>query len=39
MNNVLKARAKWIQGTKLESETRWFKLTIDRPLEEKGKNL
>jgi len=39
MNNVLKARAKWIQGTKLESETRGLKLTVDKPLEEKGTNL
>jgi len=39
MSNILKAQAKWIQGTTLESETRGFKLTIDKPLEEKGTNL
>ena len=39
MNKILKAEAKWIQGTKLESETRGFKLIIDKPLEEKGTNL
>lgn len=39
MNKILKAEAKWIQGTKVESETRGFKLTIDKPLEENGTNL
>ena len=39
MNNKLKATAKWIQGTKLESETRGFKLIIDKPLEDNGTNL
>jgi len=39
MNKILKAQAKWIQGTKLESETRGFKLTIDKPQEENGTNL
>ena len=39
MNKILKAQAKWIQGTKVESETRGFKLTIDKPLEENGTNL
>ena len=39
MNKILKAETKWIQGTKLESKTRGFKLTIDKPLEENGTNL
>ena len=39
MVKTLKAQAKWIQGTKLESETRRFKLIIDKPLEENGTNL
>ena len=39
MNKILKAQVKWIQGTKLESETRGFKLIIDKPLEEDGTNL
>jgi uncharacterized OsmC-like protein len=39
MNKILKAQVKWIQGTKLESETRGFKLVIDKPLEENGTNL
>ena len=39
MVKTLKVQAKWIQGTKLESETRGFKLTIDKPLKENGTNL
>ncbi len=39
MSEILKAQAKWIQGTKLESETRGFKLIIDKSLEENGTNL
>lgn len=39
MNKIFKAQAKWIQGTKIESETRGFKLIIDKPLEENGTNL
>lgn len=39
MVKTLKAQAKWIQDTKLESETRRFKLIIDKPLEENGTNL
>jgi len=39
MVKTLKAQVKWIQGTKLESETRRFKLTIDKPLKENGTNL
>jgi len=39
MINTLKAQAKWIQGTKVESETRGFNIIIDKPLEEKGTNL
>lgn len=39
MVKILKAQAKWIQGTKLESETRGFKLTIDKPLKENGTDL
>lgn len=39
MVKTLKAQAKWIQGTKLESKTRRFKLTIDKPLKENGTDL
>jgi len=39
MVKTLKAQAKWIQDTKLESESRRFKLIIDKPLEENGTNL
>ena len=39
MVKTLKAQVKWIQDTKLESETRRFKLTIDKPLEDNGTNL
>ncbi|TFG90743.1 MAG: OsmC family peroxiredoxin [Candidatus Atribacteria bacterium] len=39
MSKILKAQVKWTQGTKLESETRGFKLIIDKPLEENGTNL
>ncbi|MCJ7813992.1 MAG: OsmC family protein [Candidatus Atribacteria bacterium] len=39
MSKTLKAQVKWIQGTKLESETRGFKLIIDKSLEENGTNL
>ena len=35
----LNAHVKWIQGTKLESETRGFKLIIDKPIEDNGTNL
>ena len=38
MVKALKAQVKWIQGTKLESETRGFKITIDKPLKENGTN-
>jgi len=39
MVKTLKAQVKWIQGTKLESESRRFKIIIDKPLEENGTNL
>jgi len=39
MIKTLKAQAKWVQGTEVESETRSFKLTIHKPLEENGTNL
>jgi len=39
MIKTLKAQAKWIQGTKIESETRGLKNIIDKPLEENGTNL
>jgi uncharacterized OsmC-like protein len=39
MVKTLKAQAKWIQGTEVESETRRFKLTIDKPLKENGTDL
>lgn len=39
MVKTLKAQAKWIQGTEVESETRGFKLTIDKPLKENGTDL
>lgn len=39
MVKTLKAQVKWIQDTKLESESRRFKLIIDKPLEENGTNL
>jgi uncharacterized OsmC-like protein len=39
MVKTLKAQAKWIQGTEVKSETRSFKLTIDKPIEDNGTNL
>jgi len=33
-----KARTKWIEGTKLETEIREFKVSIDEPLELRGTN-
>ncbi len=39
MVKTLKAQAKRIQDTKLESKSRRFKLIIDKPLEENGTNL
>jgi len=39
MVKTLKAQVKWIQGTKSESESRRFKIIIDKPLEENGTNL
>ena len=33
-----KARTKWIKGTKLETEIREFKVSIDEPLELRGTN-
>jgi uncharacterized OsmC-like protein len=39
MSKVFKVQATWLEGTQMESETRGFKVLMDKPLEENGTNL
>jgi uncharacterized OsmC-like protein len=39
MSKVFKVQAIWLGGTKMESETRGFKMLMDKPKEENGTNL
>ncbi len=39
MSKVFKVQATWLEGTQVESETRGFRILMDKPLEEKGTNL
>ncbi len=39
MAKIFKIQASWLKGTQMESETRGFKILMDKPLEEKGTNL
>jgi len=39
MSKIFKIQASWLKGTQIESETRGFKILMDKPLEENGTNL
>lgn len=39
MSKIYKVKAIWLEGTQIESETRGFKVLMDKPLEENGTNL
>lgn len=39
MSKVFKVQATWLEGTQVESETRGFRILMDKPLEENGTNL
>lgn len=39
MAKIFKIQVNWLKGTQMESETRGFKILMDKPLEEKGTNL
>jgi len=39
MAKIFKVEATWLEGTQIESETRGFKIRMDKPLEENGTNL
>jgi uncharacterized OsmC-like protein len=39
MAKIFKIQASWLKGTQMESETRGFKILMDKPLEENGTNL
>jgi len=39
MTKIFKVEATWLEGTQIESETRGFKIRMDKPLEENGTNL
>jgi len=39
MAKIFKVEATWLKGTQIESETRGFKILMDKPLEENGTNL